>query len=94
METQNSATATAAVQSHYCNHCAAFTVVRKRVASIGSIWQAVCWFNGLAFQVFLRLWPCLNSSASVEYLTRTIKKNTEFNGLSSLVFRDNSYLPH
>lgn len=76
METQNSATATAAVQSHYFNHCAAFTVVRKRLVSIGSIWQAVCQFNGHVFQVFLRLWPCLNSSASVEYLARAILKNT------------------
>lgn len=72
MEVQNSATAAAAVQSHYFNHCAAYTVVRRRVASIGSIWQAACQFNGRAFQVFLCLWPCLNLSASVEYLTRAI----------------------
>lgn len=55
MEIQKSATAIAADQSHYFNHCTAFTVVRKKVASIGSIWQAVCQFNRHAFPVFLRL---------------------------------------
>lgn len=76
MGTQNSATASAAAQSHYFNLCATFTVVRKRVVSVCSVWQAACEFNGHAFQVFLCLRPSLNSCASMEYLTRAIFKNT------------------